>query len=160
MSVQTFCPLLHSNPMHTAAGVWPDCRLETNSLCWRQTVGGDISSRIGLSVAADVNSSRSLRLRLHWSQKWHNTTVRTDARQGSRNQKPYCFCQRLHWNRFDCNVISPDCLAPTKWVCFEPTVWSDTWGSAHGIRVLLQCSYKYGHACRINFLAPELFFKF
>jgi len=30
----------HSNPVHTAAGIWPDCRLETNSLCWRQTVGG------------------------------------------------------------------------------------------------------------------------
>ena len=25
--------------MHTAAGIWPDCRLETNPLCWRQTVG-------------------------------------------------------------------------------------------------------------------------
>ena len=25
--------------------------------------------------------------------------------------------QRLHWNRYDWNVISPDCLVPTKWVC-------------------------------------------
>ena len=39
---QPFCPLQrHSNPMRTAANIWPDCRLETNSLCWRQTVGGD-----------------------------------------------------------------------------------------------------------------------
>jgi hypothetical protein len=38
---QPFCPLQrHSNPMRTAASIWPDCRLETNSLCWRQTVGG------------------------------------------------------------------------------------------------------------------------
>ena len=28
----------HSNPMHTAARIWPDCRLETNALCLRQTV--------------------------------------------------------------------------------------------------------------------------
>jgi len=60
-----------------------------------------------------------IRIQLHWSQKWHNTTVRTDSRQGSRNQKHYCFCQRLHWNRYDWNVISPDCLVPTKWVCFK-----------------------------------------
>ena len=39
---QPFCPLQrHSNPMRTAASLWPDCRLETNSLCWCQTVGGD-----------------------------------------------------------------------------------------------------------------------
>ena len=36
----TFCPLQqHSKPMHTAAGIWPDCRLETNPLRWRQTFG-------------------------------------------------------------------------------------------------------------------------
>jgi len=38
----------------------------------------------------------------------------------------------------DWNVISPDCLAPTKWVCFEPTVWPDTCCSAQRIRVSLQ----------------------
>jgi len=39
---QPFCPLQrHSNSMRTAASIWPDCRLETNSLCWLQTVGGD-----------------------------------------------------------------------------------------------------------------------
>ena len=27
--------------MHTAPCMWSDCRLETNSLCWHQTVGGD-----------------------------------------------------------------------------------------------------------------------
>ena len=53
-----FCPLRHSNPMRTAASIWPDCRLETNSLCLRQTVGGDThSSRIGFSVAAHINSN-------------------------------------------------------------------------------------------------------
>jgi len=26
-------------------------------------------------------------------------------------KKHYCLCRRLHWNRYDCNVISPDCLA-------------------------------------------------
>jgi len=25
--------------MHTAADIWPDCRFETNPLCWRQTAG-------------------------------------------------------------------------------------------------------------------------
>jgi len=52
----TFWPLQrHSNPVRTAAGVWPDCRLETNSLCWHQIVGGH-SSRIGFSVDAHINS--------------------------------------------------------------------------------------------------------
>jgi hypothetical protein len=80
----------------------------------------------------------SLRVWLHWSQKRHNTTVWTDPRQGSKNQTHYCLCQRLHWNRSDWNVISPDCLAPTQGVCFEPTVWPDACCSAHRIRVLLQ----------------------
>ena len=87
---------------------------------------------------------------LHWSQKGPNTTVWTDSRQGSRNQKHYCLCQRLYWNWYDWNVISLDCLAPTKWVCFEPTVWSDTCWSLHRIGVSVQCSYRYGHACRIE----------
>jgi hypothetical protein len=39
---------------------------------------------------------RGLRVRLHWSQKRHSTTVWTDSRQGSRKQKLYCLCQRLH----------------------------------------------------------------
>jgi hypothetical protein len=77
---------------------------------------------------------RCLRVRLLWSQKRHNTTVRTDSRQGGRNQKHYCFCQLLQWNRYDWNVISPDCLAPTNRVCFEPTVWSDTCSSTRRIR--------------------------
>jgi len=49
-----------ANPMQTAAGVWPDCRLETNPLCWaRQSavVWRQLSSRIGFSVAADINSN-------------------------------------------------------------------------------------------------------
>jgi hypothetical protein len=48
----------HTNPTHTVAGLWPDCRLETNPHCWRQTVvGRQHSSRIGFSVAADINSN-------------------------------------------------------------------------------------------------------
>jgi hypothetical protein len=46
--------------MHTAAGIWPDCWLETNPLCWLQTVGRcwEITfSRIGFSVAADIDSN-------------------------------------------------------------------------------------------------------
>jgi len=27
-------------------------------------------------------------------------------------RKTYCLCQWLHWNQYDWNVISPDCLAP------------------------------------------------
>ena len=41
------------------AGVWPDCRLVTTPLYWaRQSavVGRQHSSRIGFSVAADINS--------------------------------------------------------------------------------------------------------
>ena len=45
---------------------------------------------------------------------------------------PLC-CQRLQWNRSDWSVISPDTLASTKWVCFEPTVWPDTRCSVHRI---------------------------
>jgi hypothetical protein len=78
------------------------------------------------------------RTRLYWSQNRHNTTVWTDSRQGSKYQTHYCSCQRLHWNRSDWNVISPDCLAPTKCACFEPTVLPDTCCSVHRIRVLLQ----------------------
>jgi hypothetical protein len=48
---QPFCPLQrHSNSMPTAASVWPDGRLETNSLCWRQTVGGDNIPVVSVSV--------------------------------------------------------------------------------------------------------------
>jgi hypothetical protein len=52
----------------------------------------------------------------------------------------YCLCQRLHWNWYDWKVITPDCLAPTKWVCFKPTVWPDTCCRAHRIPVSLQCT--------------------
>ena len=72
-------------------------------------------------------------MQLHWSQKRHNTTVWTDSRQGSRNQTHYWLCQRLHWNRSDWSVISPDSLASKKWVCFEPTVWPVTRCSVHRI---------------------------
>ena len=46
--------------MPTAAGARPDCRLETNPLCWvRQSavVGRQHASWIGYSVAADINSN-------------------------------------------------------------------------------------------------------
>ena len=50
--LNTFCPLQQlSNPMQTAAGVWPNCRLEINPLAWaRQSdlfrVAADISSNV------------------------------------------------------------------------------------------------------------------
>ena len=48
---QPFCPLQrHSNPMRTAAGIWPDCRLETNPLCWRQTAVEDNIPVVSVSV--------------------------------------------------------------------------------------------------------------
>ena len=44
--------------MRTAASICPDCRLETNSLCWRQTVGGDNIPVVSVnSVAADTNTN-------------------------------------------------------------------------------------------------------
>jgi len=56
--LDTCCPLQqHSNPMQTAAGVWPDCRLETNPFCWaRQSaaVRRQHFIRIGFIVAADL----------------------------------------------------------------------------------------------------------
>jgi hypothetical protein len=48
---QQCCPLQrHSNPMRTAASIWPDYRLETNSLCWHQTVGRDNIPVLSVSV--------------------------------------------------------------------------------------------------------------
>jgi len=41
--------------MHNSTGIWPDCRLKTNPLYWRQTVGGD-NIPVG-SVSADINST-------------------------------------------------------------------------------------------------------
>jgi len=46
-----FCPLQRrSKTLRTAASIWPDCRLETNSLCWRQTVGRDNIPVVSVSV--------------------------------------------------------------------------------------------------------------
>jgi hypothetical protein len=57
----TFCPLHeYAKHMLNAAGVWPDCRLETNVFCWTiqsEAVGRQHGSPIGFSVAADVNSN-------------------------------------------------------------------------------------------------------
>jgi len=84
--------------------------------------------------------------RLHWSQNRHNTTVWTDCRQGSSNQSQYCLCQRLHWKPILLECYLPtaaDCLAPIKWVCFEPTVWPDTCCSVRRIRVLFATDKTY-----------------
>jgi len=46
--------------MQTAAGVWPDCRLETNTLWWARqlaVVGRQHFSWIGFIVAADISSN-------------------------------------------------------------------------------------------------------
>ena len=69
---QPFCPLQrHSNPIRTAASIWPDYRLETNSHCLRQIVGGDnISSRFGFSIAADMRSKVFHSYFLIWSLSW------------------------------------------------------------------------------------------
>ena len=56
-----FCPLQqHLNPMQTAAGVWSDCQLETNPLCWARqlgVVGRQHTSQISFSVASDISSN-------------------------------------------------------------------------------------------------------
>ena len=86
----------------------------------------------GLQVFKDWNKFvcrhpyTHIRVRLHWSQKQQNSTVWTDSGQRIRNKKHYCLCQWLHWNRYNWNAISSDFLAPTEWVCFKLTVWSDT----------------------------------
>jgi len=46
--------------MQTAAGVWPDCRLETNPLRWARQSGVDgrqHTSQISFSVASDTSSN-------------------------------------------------------------------------------------------------------
>jgi hypothetical protein len=67
---QPFSPLQrHSNSMRTAASVWPDCRLETNPLCWSQTVGGDNIPVVTVS-AANINSNVFGFYFLIWSLSW------------------------------------------------------------------------------------------
>jgi len=43
---------------------------------------------------------------------WPTCRVLFRRYQSAVCRKTYCLCRRLHWNRYDCNVISPDCLAP------------------------------------------------
>jgi len=46
--------------MQTAAGVWPECRVETNPICWAKqsaVVGRQHASRISFSVYVDMNSN-------------------------------------------------------------------------------------------------------
>ena len=48
------------NAMQTTSGIWPDCRLERNLLCWArhsEVVGRQHVCRIGFSVSADINSN-------------------------------------------------------------------------------------------------------
>jgi len=47
-------------------------------------------------------------------------------------------------------IISPHCLAPTKWVCFEPTVWSDTCCSVHRIRCRCSVARSMDTHVRLN----------
>jgi len=54
------------------------------SLLYPLTFSGNVESLLMLTT--------HLRLRLQWSQNWHNTTVWTDSRQGSRYQPHYCSC--------------------------------------------------------------------
>ena len=56
--------------MQTAAGIWSDCRLETNLLCWaRQSgdVGKQHASRISFDVSAAMNSNTVESNFLIWS---------------------------------------------------------------------------------------------
>jgi hypothetical protein len=64
-----FCPM-HQYSKH-AAGVWPDCRLETNLFCWaRQSgvVAKQHDSRIGFSGAIDMINKVVDFYYLVWSQ--------------------------------------------------------------------------------------------
>jgi len=66
---------------------WQHTTLTTNIHWW------DWTYNLSRRAVADLR----LRSRLHWSQNRHNTTVWTDSRFGSRHQKHYCLCERLHW---------------------------------------------------------------
>ena len=81
-----------SDQLVAETSTWKHTTLNNRQTCPRR----DSNPR---SQQASGRRSTPYRLRLHWSQKRHNTTVRTDSRQGSINQKHYCLCQRLHWNR-------------------------------------------------------------
>jgi hypothetical protein len=50
MSAATLKGQTVGGDMRTAANIWPDCRLETNSLCLRQTVDGDNIPVVSISV--------------------------------------------------------------------------------------------------------------
>jgi hypothetical protein len=69
---QPFCPLQwYLNPVRTAASIGPDCRLETNSLWWRQTFGGDNVTVLSVfSVAPYINSNVFDFCFLIWSLSW------------------------------------------------------------------------------------------
>ena len=65
------CPLQqHPNPMYAALGVWPNCRLETNPFCWRQTVGCGWETTFQsdrFQCTADINSNVADIYCLVWS---------------------------------------------------------------------------------------------
>jgi len=62
-------------------------------------------------------------------------TVRTDSRQGTRNQKHYCLCQRLQWNRGYTETDTTGMLSP-------PTIWcqQSLFRADSLVRHLLQCA--------------------
>jgi len=50
---------------------------------------------------------------------------------------PFMSAATLKPIRLECCLpATADCLPPTKWVCFESTVWPDTCRSVHRIRVI------------------------
>jgi hypothetical protein len=68
----------------------PSTALRSYSLPTRQL--DDNHLRLMPAHATHPPPLHRIRLRLHWSQNRHNTTVWTDSREGSRNQKHYCLC--------------------------------------------------------------------
>ena len=82
----------------------------------------------------------------HNGQKRHNTTARNDTTQRSEQTpekeveiKNITVYVSGYTETDTTGMLSPPTVwRPTKWVCFEPTVWPDTCCSEHWIRVSLQ----------------------
>jgi hypothetical protein len=87
------------------------CRLKSDKLLCPEVEFHFQTTMMTQRLVGCALRTARFRPRLHWSQNRHNTTVWTDSRLGSGNQKHYCLCQRLNWNRYDWNVICPDCQA-------------------------------------------------
>ena len=109
---------------------------KTLTTAWTVYTRHNALSRTGNGIKHRRPSLYRVRIRLHRGQKRHNSQDRLQTRKQKSNKFLFMSAATLKPIRLKCY------LAPTKWVCFEPTVWPDNCCSAHSIRVSMQCSCK------------------